>query len=146
MPQWQGQSTTSSQTHVSGSQMIYIGWYFSQNQRGLFFSSQLTPIKCDNLCGAQNLNHVTTVGCCHSSPGCYLASYQRVASGCGFLSYLRSTLQHIHLNAVSAPAYKTGQHFTTHLQQAALDLHNKSPWRLSMSTKQTLFQKLMPNL
>lgn len=53
---------------------------------------------------------------------------------------------HIHLNAVSAPAYKTGQHFTTHLQQAALDRHNKSPRRLSMSTKQTLFQKLLPNL
>lgn len=36
VPQWQGQGTSSSQTHVNVSQMIYIGWCFSQNQRGLF--------------------------------------------------------------------------------------------------------------
>lgn len=78
---------------------------------GVYFSSQLPPIKCANLCGAQNLNRVTTDGCCHSWPGCYLASSQRVVSStwrCAFFEVVFAG--HIHLKAVVAPAYETGQH------------------------------------
>lgn len=42
----------------------------------------------------------------------------------------------IHLNAVSVPACKSGQHFLVRLKH----LHNKSPHRRSVSAKQTPFQ------
>lgn len=48
----------------------------------------------------------------------------------------------IHLNAVSAPAYKSGQHFLGCLKH----LHNKSPHRRSVSAKQAPFQKLIRDL
>lgn len=48
----------------------------------------------------------------------------------------------IRLNAVSAPAYKSGQHFLVRLKH----LHNKSPRRQSVSAKQTPFQKLIRDL
>lgn len=91
--------------------------------RGVHFSSQLSPIKCDCLRGTQSLNYAPRTGCCHS---CYLASYQRVISSIRRLGFLELfevvSAGHIHLNAVSARTYKTGQHVMVRLKQNALDL------------------------
>lgn len=87
------QDIKSSQTHVQLSQMIYFGFH---GTKGVFFRSQLPPIKCANLCGAQNLNPVTTDGSCHSFTGSCLASCQRAMSSTwrhAFFSSSSSSLQ-----------------------------------------------------
>lgn len=72
--------------HLFLSTSVFLRW-FILGDTGVYFSSQLPPIK------SESRSHT---GCCHTSSGCYLASYQRVISStsrCGSPSYLKSSAQ-----------------------------------------------------